>query len=52
MIIYLVSFKKNFFPNKVLRKPIIGTEKFINSVTRRDLIDYVDKTIVEKIKES
>ncbi|AEI88931.1 M16 family metallopeptidase [Candidatus Midichloria mitochondrii] len=36
-------FQEKLFPNQALGRPIIGTEKFINSVMRQDLIDYIDQ---------
>ncbi|WHQ46944.1 MAG: insulinase family protein [Candidatus Midichloria sp.] len=36
-------FQEKLFPNQALGRPIIGTEKFINNVTRQDLINYIDK---------
>ena len=36
-------FQEKIFPNQALGRPVIGSEQFINNVTRADLVNYVNE---------
>lgn len=36
-------FQETAFPDQAIGRPILGTERFINAVTRADIIDYVNR---------